>query len=138
MSRTASWLVFGILVACALALLALNLAHAGEVYPIERIVRTIDGDTLVADLTLGLGTLARRSIRLKDVCAQEMSEAGGPTAKLILEAALPARSPLSLEITGKSFDRLEGILRDGSENVNAHVQAMLVAAGVNGGRGVCP
>lgn len=128
----------GLVLGIFLTLCALEMAHAGEVYPIERVVRIIDGDTFIADLSLGLGTLARRTIRLRDVCAQELSEVGGLRAKHLLAEELSARSPLSLEVTGRSFDRLEGIVRHHGMNMNAHVQAELVAAGLDGGRGVCP
>lgn len=131
-------IVMRYLLGIALVLLALDLAHAAETYPIDRVHRIIDGDTLVADLSLGLGTLARRTVRLKDVCAQEMWEVGGPMATVILEAALSTRRQLSLEVTGTTYGRLEGILWHQGENVNALVQSRLVAAEVNGGRGWCP
>lgn len=117
-----------------------SLASAADRYLVDH-WETIDGDTLRARISLGFGVIIQKNIRLKDVCAAELYSQTGALAEDVLNAVLGgAKPPIRFEVAGaESYGRLVGRLYDADGNdLNARVQARLVAVGANGGRGVCP
>ena len=62
-------------------------------YPLARIVEVHDGDTLRLDVDLGFSVHAYVWVRLLDVRAPELHQAGGAQAKVNVEGWLAEHSP---------------------------------------------
>jgi endonuclease YncB( thermonuclease family) len=62
-------------------------------YPFARVINVHDGDTIRLDVDLGFSTHAYVWIRLQDVGAPELKEAGGPEAKRVVEEWLATHAP---------------------------------------------
>lgn len=100
------------------------------------IVRNYDGDTITADVDLGMNVVRRgQSIRLVGCNAPELKQAGGPEAKAHLAQLLPAGTTVLLQSI--HFDKYAGridadvwcIDHAGQPLPDGNVVALLIAAG---------
>lgn len=93
-----------------------------------RVIRVIDGDTIVADLDLGFRLTIRVHVRVADWSAPELDSQEGPIWRDGLAAALRGRSVV-VQTTGRaSFERWVGSLWANGERVLASTVLEHVAA----------
>lgn len=105
------------------------------------VARVVDGDNVVLNVDLGFSTWKKASFRLAGLNARELSEVGGPEAKVNLERMLPEGMLVILKSLkpDKYADRYDAIILvpDDSTSVNALLISGQWAAPWNG-RGVKP
>lgn len=116
-----------------------------------RLVDVHDGDTITVDLDQGFGDTKRIKVRLLGVFAPELRQVGGPECKTYLRALLAnvvARGdwPL-LVVTSRTADHETTTFEryvctvsnyDGTQSVNASMQAYITEQGYLGGIGARP
>jgi micrococcal nuclease len=62
-----------------------------------KVVRVIDGDTVILDVDLGFGIWVHDTpFRLLGINAREKSDEGGPQARMNLMTVLPVNTPVTL------------------------------------------
>jgi endonuclease YncB( thermonuclease family) len=95
-------------------------------YPHAVVDRVHDGDTFWAVIDLGMRLSARMKVRLHNVSAVELKEAGGAAARDALAGLLPAGMAVQLVAHDWSYDRLvcDVVIFDGTD-----VGQLMVKAG---------
>jgi endonuclease YncB( thermonuclease family) len=91
-------------------------------YPIARIIRVVDGDTIKLALDLDFGIEFTCTVRLKDVRCPELSTGEpGQAAKLLTEQWLAANvKGLKFQLQDKDlYGRYVGTITSGTKSLNA-------------------
>lgn len=85
-----------------------------------RVVRVIDGDTVILDIDLGFHVTIRMSCRLAGINARELHAPGGPEAGAHLASLLPQNGLVTVESVraDKYAGRFDGIIWSGTININ--------------------
>jgi endonuclease YncB( thermonuclease family) len=85
------------------------------------VLRAIDGDTVVADIHLGVNVwLKSKSIRLKDVHCFELSSDQGQASKLVIDKLIAGKLIFAVQIFGTDkYDRILGVVWADGVNINS-------------------
>lgn len=80
-------------------------------YHRARVLRVVDGDTVVADVDLGMGISSQEErIRMRGYDAPELGQVGGPQARAALAAFLPVGVAVTLEVGADWADKYGRLL----------------------------
>ncbi len=100
-----------------------------------KIVRVIDGDTVVVDIDLGLSIWKHNEhIRLEGIAAPELTQAGGKEARDYLKILLPVGTEITLTTKKdrkEKYGRYRGIIRreGGVAGWTGTINEIMVATG---------
>jgi endonuclease YncB( thermonuclease family) len=95
-------------------------------YPIARVIRVVDGDTIKLALDLDFGIEFTCTVRLKDVRCPELSTGEpGQAAKLFTEQWLADNTKsLKFQVQDKDlYSRYVGTITSGTKSLNAAIKA---------------
>lgn len=90
-----------------------------------RVIRVIDGDTVIVDVDLGFYVWVRMSCRLAGINARELHAPGGPAAGAHLAGLLPEGGLVTVgSVRADKFaGRFDGVIRFNGEDINQRMVA---------------